>query len=118
MKRALLSVMISIFLVVGYLLAIAILMAFNYIDLIQSRYLLRPLLLPNLIFFYFSPPVSNDFVPEFSERKVFIALLFFFSNVLIYSIPVYLIAGIIAKFRKKKVEHQDPPAPPVFYDKA
>jgi hypothetical protein len=40
--------------------------------------------------------------------------LFFFSNVLIYSIPVYLIAGIMAKFRKKKIEPQDPPAPPVL----
>jgi hypothetical protein len=79
-------------------------------------YLDLPVRLPKLAYYYFYPPTPEDFSPRLTPYKTLLAILLYLANVLLYSIPVYLILSIIRWSRKNKPLIETPPGPPVSFD--
>jgi len=108
MKRVLLSIAISFVFVVFYLLVLFVLFVYNNKNGVGSTAILYPITLPNAVYGYFFPRnFSSAGMPKW---------LFFISNVLIYSIPFYLLLTLFSKLRKNKSPSPEPPPPPAFDD--
>jgi len=106
MKRVFLSIAIAFIFVVSYLIMLLVLFLNNDKKGIGMTALLYPISLPNVIYYYFFPlPPPDTLLPK---------LLFFISNVLLYSIPFYLLLILFSKLRKTKVPSTEPPSPPTF----
>ncbi|MCU0240737.1 MAG: hypothetical protein MUC29_14950 [Pyrinomonadaceae bacterium] len=99
MKKIVLSVLVA-FLVICIYLTISIIYVVTTDFKLEAGSLIDiPFRLPKLIFYYFSPPNSEDFSQGLSTRKLIVGLITFFGNLLIYSIPIYVILSL---FQKKK----------------
>ncbi len=116
MKLILLSTLIAFFIICVYLAVASVFVIATDYKLIPGSYIDFPLRLPKIIFYYFSPPNEQDFASEFSIRKVIVLLVTLLGNLLIYSVPFYLILSL---FRKNKASiNEEPPPPPKFTDNA
>ncbi len=115
MKRILLSILIAFVLVTVYMVAVSIIFLLNNEDVSIVLYINLPVRLPQIIYYYFYPPTTEDYRLQFSQRKVFLGLSFFAANVLLYSILVYFIWNFLSRFRKPKLlQTETPPPPPTF----
>lgn len=112
MKRILLSILIAFFIICVYLAIASVFVVATDYKLIAGSYIDFPLRLPKIIYYYFSPPNQQDFASELSIRKVIVLLVTLFGNLLIYSIPVYLILSLFRK--NKESRNEQPPPPPKF----
>lgn len=120
MKRVLLSVAISLALVIGYLIAGAVIVALaspdlNHLSASAVYKVDLPMRLPKLIYYYFDPPIAQDYstqLTSFGVRKILLAIGFFVFNVLLYAIPVYLVLTLIARRRRQPAPTDLPPPPP------
>jgi hypothetical protein len=114
MKRVLLSILIGFILVAVYLGILVIIYFSSASRSPYFAYLQIPVRLPTMIFYYFSPPTAEDYAPVLSIRKVLMAVVFFLVNILLYSIPPYLLLTLIARFRKPESTPNAPPSPSLF----
>lgn len=119
MKRILIAIGIGFVLVFGYLVASgAVLLIMSkdpaHLNIDLASKLDIPMRLPKYIYYYFFPPTAEDYSTHFNLRKTLAAVLMFVSNVLIYSIPPYLVLLTIARMRKPKAGMIETPPPPVF----
>src|SRR5215207_2168258 len=75
---------------------------------------------PKLVYYYFFPPNAEDFSTNPSDlglKKAVLAVGFFVANLMLYSIPVYLLLRFGRRPRKRKHRdalHHSPPSPPQF----
>lgn len=117
MKRILLSVAVSFCLVAAYMLISSIIFILSGEPVGLVPYLDLPVRLPKAVFFHLSPPTAEDFSPGLNERRIFLAVFFYLANVLLYSIPVYILIRIISR-RRRGVgpAPAQPPPPPTFVD--
>lgn len=115
MKRILLSILISLGLIIVYLVISSIIVVLTDYDLSVVQKMGYPLALPKTVYYYFSPPITEDYTRELTSRKAITGTLAFLVNILIYAIPVYIGLSLIAKFRKpKQLQENEPPPPPSF----
>lgn len=115
MKRILLAFAISFILVFAYLLVVSVIFVLAGRDTQIVPYLDVPLRLTKIIYYYFFPPTADDYQLTVTWRKAGLSLLFFITNILIYSIPIYFLLRLIGKRKRKPVPQIDtPPAPPRF----
>jgi len=115
MKRYLLAVLISFILLFIYMAVMTYLYVLNNQN---GRWLTNfayPIALPKVIYYYFWQPTAEDFQIE-SSRTQFLSAIFFTSNVLLYSLPVYALITLFSKLRKSKTPSTEPPSPPTFDD--
>jgi hypothetical protein len=115
MKRILFAVAAGIVFVTGYLFAIALIVVLsgNY-GLIRSLGI--PLSLPKTVYFYFFPPTGVVFANRVTVEGIILTIMAYVINVLLYSIPFYLLFTIIARRRRKVPATQPPPPLPPSFD--
>jgi hypothetical protein len=115
MKRLLLAAAIGFVLVTAYMIISSVIFVLSGQNIALVPYLDLPVRLPKIVFYYLSPPTAEDFSHEFTERKILLALFSYIANVLIYSIPAYILLRVISQRRKKaELPQPDPPPPPSF----
>ena len=115
MKRILLAVVIGSGLVTAYMMFsfITFMLAGEHRGLVP--YFDLPVRLPKAVFFYLSPPTAEDFSPVMNQRKMFLTVFFYLANVLIYSIPAYILLRLISRRgRRFESARSEPPPPPTF----
>jgi hypothetical protein len=117
MKRILLSIAISLGAVTAYMMISSIIFILSGEPGELLPYLDLPVRLPKAVFFYLSPPTEEDFSPVVNQRKAFLTVFFYLANVLLYSIPAYILIRLISR-RRRGVESAPagPPPPPMFVD--
>jgi hypothetical protein len=116
MKRLLLAIAIGFLLVTAYMIVSSVVFVLGGQNISLVPYLDLPVRLPKIVFYYFSPPMAEDFSPAFNGRKVFLGLFAYVANILLYSIPAYFLLTVFLR-RRKKVELTqavEPPPPPSF----
>lgn len=125
MKRFLLSIGISFVLIVGYLVvgtAIVVISSNdpNKLDPQAIAMVDVPFRLPKYVYYYFFPPTLEDFSTDPSDlgfKKAIISVVFFGINLLIYSLPVYVLLSLISRLRRRSAGlrvNAGPPGPPTF----
>jgi hypothetical protein len=112
MRRVLLSIGIGFVLVIGYVVLAFILYTRGFVSLSNSVVpvpLMLPLLLSRLVF-------DLATIQNFQQsHQVIAGIYFLFINAIVYSVPVYLILGLIKRIRRKpEPVATDPPPPPEF----
>ncbi len=123
MKLLLLSVAITFVLMLGYLLVAGVVVVVSSPDqnnLNPSAIAMVdvPFRLPKIAYYYFFPPSAQDFSTDPNQigvRKGILATGFFVANLLMYSVPVYLLLRLFVGRRKKRSDKVGkPPPPPEF----
>jgi hypothetical protein len=115
MKRILLSIGLAFSFLIIYLVITSIIVVFTKFNLSLIYYIQIPVKIPQLVFYYFYPPIAEDYQIGITPRKAALLVLSVVFNVLLYSIPVYFLLGLAAKFRKpKSLPLIQPPPPPSF----
>ena len=120
MKRVILSIAISAAFLAAYLAVSAAVVIFlspgsDRYNMSVVKMVQFPVTIPNYIYYQFFPPTAEDFSQTMSAKKAVIATAFLLMNIVLYTIPVYIILSIVAKFRKKKLRDSAvPPSPPQF----
>ena len=115
MKRILLSILIGVVFVVVYMMVVSVISILNEKNVSLLPYLNFPVRLPQVIFYYFSPPTAEDYQMEtFTNRKLFLTFASFIINSLLYSILTYFFLAFISRFKKSKPLQTEPPPPPSF----
>jgi hypothetical protein len=125
MKRILLSVLISFVLLIGYLVvSVVVVLGFsNDSNSLSSSAIAKvdvPLRLPKYLYYHFFPPSAEDFSTDPSRldpKRAVVAVGFFVTNILLYSIPVYFLIGMIERKWKGRIDltrKTEPPDPPIF----
>lgn len=119
MKRIFLAIGIGFALVFGYLAvsSVVVLMMSKdpaHLDMDLVSMVDIPMRLPKYVYYYFYPPTAEDYSAHFNMRRTFAAVLIFASNVLLYSIPPYLVILATARTRKPNTELLEVPPPPAF----
>ncbi len=106
MKRVLLSIAMAVVFVVIYLIVLLVLFIFNNQTGVGNTAFLYPVTLPNSIYnYFFRQNISDPAMPKW---------IFLISNVVLYSIPFYLLLTLFSKRRKNKLPSTEPPPPPTF----
>lgn len=116
MKRILLAIAAGFVLVTAYTIVVSAIIVLSGRGMELVPYLDLPMRLPKAIFFYVFPPTAEDFTPVMNQKKILLGVSLYIANVLLYSIPAYLIITLISR-RKRKVEPaqpEQPPPPPSF----
>lgn len=112
MLRCILSIATGFLFVVLYLVVARAVLTYFILNISTYHYLPEVyigLLLPSRVFSFLSLPGT--------ENRTYFNLVFFLLNVLLYSIPPFVVLTIISRFRKKKPRQIDlPPPPPTFDD--
>ena len=127
MKRALLSIAISVALLIVYAMFSSIVVLLlsrdpQHLDPQVVAAVDIPLRAPKYVYYYFFPPTAADYsmnVQNFGPGRIILAATFFVINALLYAIPVFFILTLIARSRSRaKQKHQitSPPEPPSFRD--
>jgi ABC-type Na+ efflux pump permease subunit len=115
MKRLLLAIAIGLFVVTTYMIVSSLIFVQSGQNLAIVPYLDLPVKLPKIVFYYFSPPIAEDFSPEPTQRKLLIGLFAYIANILLYSILAYILLTIFRRRRTKdELKQTQPPAPPSF----
>ncbi|HEX8458269.1 MAG TPA: hypothetical protein VF656_13290 [Pyrinomonadaceae bacterium] len=119
MRRVLLSIAVSFGLIATYAFSVAIIFILTGENTELLTYLDYPLRLPKFLPYYLSPPTAEDFSPLMNQRKILVAIFVYAANVLLYSLPAYLLLTLISRriSRRRKVEltqTEPPPPPPSF----
>jgi hypothetical protein len=115
MKRILQSVAVGFVLVTAYMMfsSVTFMLAGEHKELVP--YLDLPVRLPKAVFFYLSPPIAEDFSPMMNQRKIFLIVFFYLANVLLYSIPAYILVRLISRRRRRfDMARMGSPPPPTF----
>lgn len=113
MKRILLSVAISFCLLAAYMTISSTIFILSGEPGGLMPYLDLPVRLPKAVFFYFSPPTAEDFSPALmTQRRIFLTVFFYLANVLLYSIPAYILIRIISRRRRGFESARAEPPPP------
>src|SRR5215212_4239143 len=114
MKRILLALAAALVLVTVYTITLALVVALSGKYWIIS-YLGVPVSLPKTVYFYIFPPTADDFSSRVTEKKILLTMVAYLINILLYSIPFYILFTIIARRRRKFPTTQpEPPLPPSF----
>lgn len=113
MKRVFLSILIALGLVCFYLIVASAFVVWTGSNPAPGSYIDLPLRLPKIVFYYFSPPNQQDFAADITARKLVVFTVAMFGNLIVYSIPVYLLLGIFGK-KRTKAKNENPPPPPSF----
>jgi hypothetical protein len=107
--------MLIAFVLIFIWLSIAtIIVVLNNFDYAKVPFVDLPLRLPKLVFFYFSPPTSQDFAIGYSTRKLALGFFVFFGNLFLYATPIYLLLLFFKRTKTKQVRNEVPPPPPTF----
>jgi hypothetical protein len=116
MKRILLSMAVGLGLVTAYMMfsSITFILAGEHKELVP--YLDLPVRLPKAVFFRLFPPTAEDyFSPLMTQRKILLMVFFYLANVMLYSIPAYILIRLITrKGRRSQSARAGPPPPPTF----
>ena len=100
--------------VMGYAITIALIIGFSR-KFWLIWYLGVPLSLPKTVYFHFYPPTAEDFSIRLTPRRIIFTFAAYAVNVLLYSIPFYILFSFIARRRGKVPAIQPaPPLPPSF----
>lgn len=111
MKRVLLSILISLIFIVGYIGLCMILLKYNVID--QTNVFNDLLKLPLILIEYFYPLYKHSISTEEMITNIYLfGAISFLLNMLIYSIPAYLILTLLKKTMKNSKFVSDEPPPP------
>lgn len=110
MKKILLSLLISFVLIVGVLVAGGILVVVTSTDmhnLNRSTIAMvdKPFRLPKYIYYRLYPPTAEDFSTDASSlapRRAVLGVALFVANVLLYSVPAYLLLLLLGFVRKER----------------
>jgi len=114
MKRILLALAAGLLVVVGYTLTVALIVVLTR-KFWLIWYLGMPMSLPKTVFFHFFPPTADDFSYRLTEKRIVFTIVAYGINVLLYSIPFYILFTIIARLRRRMpVTQPAPPMPPSF----
>ncbi|HVE58739.1 MAG TPA: hypothetical protein VNB22_18035 [Pyrinomonadaceae bacterium] len=115
MKRILAAVLISFVFLFIYMAV----MTYLYIHNSQNgRWVTNfayPIALPKVVYYSFFQPTAEEFQIESSKAK-FLSAIFFITNVLLYSLPIYGLLTLFSKRQKSKLPSTEPPYPPTFDD--
>lgn len=115
MRRILLSIAAGFVLVTTYVVVASGIFILSGRKMELLPYVDLPMRLPKFIFFHLFPPTAEDFVPAMNQKKALLGVFFYIVNVLLYSIPAYLIITLITRGRRKVDPLQtEPPPPPSF----
>ena len=125
MKLFLISIGITFVLIMAYLLAAVVVVVAISPDLAN----LDPTLIgkvdipfrgPKYLYYYFFPPTAADFSTNPADiglRKAVIAVVFLVVNLLLYSLPVYILMRFFTRLRNaNRLDRStnSPPSPPSF----
>lgn len=123
MKKILLSILISFVFLTGYLLVAGVIVVVMSkgsptLDRTAIGWVDAPLRLPKYIYYKIVPPTAEDYSTDTASlgaRKTIVAIGFFVSNVLLYSVPIYFVVILIFRARKQvTVPNEEPPPPTQF----
>lgn len=108
MKRVLNSILCAAGFIIGYFIFIVILNKLHPLSIHTLLTLLEPLDIPYRTY--------ESFYGLHSDNKGLLHILNFTADILIYSIPFYLILTLFNKLKPKSnvQEIQNPPEPPIF----
>lgn len=114
MKKTLFSILISFILTVLYLLIFGVLQSYGLVSTLNESIFGSP--------FYLSYYLLDSMIVEMKksgtyESFVFVKIIFLFVaiNVLLYSIPIFVILKLAAKYKPPKPSvSAEPPPPPMF----
>jgi hypothetical protein len=119
MNRILLAVALSFAVIMAYMLiasVVVVLVSPNY-DQLNASAVYKvdiPLRLPKIVYYYFFPPTAQDYstqVSSLSPRRWALGVAFFVANILLCSIPVYIVLTVVSGLRKPGTVSPEPPPP-------